>query len=103
MVQARRSMAVYFHNYRGYDNHHIVHAFHARPQWDLEPIAQNMEKFMAMRAKYPVGKTTKGKDRSISICFRDSYQVLSESLAALVNAVGEDALKQTLKMCDIYI
>jgi hypothetical protein len=26
MVQARTSIAVYFHNYRGYDNHHIVHA-----------------------------------------------------------------------------
>jgi len=43
MVQARRSMVVFFHNYRGYDNHHIVHAFTSKQGWTIEPIAQNME------------------------------------------------------------
>ena len=96
MVQARRSIVVYFHNYRGYDNHHIVHAFHSRPAWDLEPIAQNMEKFMTMNARFEVG------DVKITVQFRDSYQVLSESLATLVESVGRNSLKQTLKMCNIY-
>src|SRR5258708_36755832 len=57
MQLSRRSLPIYFHNYRGYDNHHIVHAIHARKKWVLEPIAQNMEKFMAMTAKFPVFKT----------------------------------------------
>ena len=56
MRLSRRSVPIYFHNYRGYDNHHIVHAFNNRPEWELEPIAQNMEKFMAMTAKFPVAK-----------------------------------------------
>ena len=87
---------MYFHDYRGYDNHHIVHAFHSRPAWDLEPIAQNMEKFMTMNARFEVG------DVKITVQFRDSYQVLNGSLAMLVESVGRDSLKQTLKMCQIY-
>ena len=44
MVQVRRSLVIYFHNYRGYDNHHIVFGFASRPNWNIDPIAQNMEK-----------------------------------------------------------
>ena len=102
MRVSRRSVPIYFHNYRGYDNHHIVHAFHNRPQWELEPIAQNMEKFMAMTAKFPVSKTPKGENIYVNMCFRDSFQVLSEGLATLVSNVGEESLHQTLKMTNIY-
>ena len=102
MRVARKSVPIYFHNYRGYDNHHIVHAFNNRPEWELEPIAQNLEKFMAMTAKFPVSKTDKGKNIYVNMCFRDSFQVLSEGLAALVSNVGEESLHQTLKMSNIY-
>ena len=98
----RRSVPIYFHNYRGYDNHHIVHAFNNRPEWVLEPIAQNMEKFMSMTAKFPVGETEKGKTIYVSMCFRDSFQVLPAGLATLVADVGEASLHQTLKMSNIY-
>src|SRR5271163_3265220 len=102
MVQARHSIAVYFHNYRGYDGHHIVHAFHSRPDWELEPIVQNKEKFMAMTARYEVGKINDKKGIRITVQFRDSYQVLNGSLACLVESIGGASLKQTLKMCEIY-
>ena len=101
MVQPRRTVAVYFHNFRGYDNHHIVHAFNARGDWLITPVAQNMEKFMSMTAKYPVAEYN-NKKVYINICFRDSYQVLPESLAALVKAVGTNKLYLTNKMIQIY-
>ena len=102
MYLSRRSLPLYFHNYRGYDNHHIVHAFRERKGWLIEPIAQNPEKFMAMSAKFPIGETENGNDIYINFCFRDSFQVLSEGLATLVENVGETALIQTLKMEQIY-
>src|SRR5437773_12132879 len=97
----RLAVPVYFHNYRGYDNHHIVHAFAGRKDWICEPIAQNMEKFMSMTCKLLVA-TVKNKKIYIKICFRDSLQILPEDLAALVNNVGEDKLIETLKMSNIY-
>ena len=102
LVQSRRSIAVYFHNYRGYDNHHIVHGFANRNKWLLDPIPQNMEKFMAMRAKFPVAENTKGKPIYITVHFRDSCQILNESLASLVKNVGREFLTHTFKMQEIY-
>src|SRR3977135_4329033 len=102
MYLSRRSLPIYFHNYRGYDNHHIVHAFKARKGWLIEPIAQNTEKFMAMTAKFPIGETENGNAIYINFCFRDSFQVLSEGLATLVENVGKAALIHTLKMEQIY-
>src|SRR5271156_1640540 len=97
----RRSVPIYFHNYRGYDNHHVVHSFNGRKDWCLDPIAQNLEKFMAMQARYPVGEQN-GKTVYINMCFRDSFQVLPEGLASFVSSVGEEALHKTLKMVGLY-
>src|SRR5271167_1905987 len=101
MELMRRSVPIYFHNYRGYDNHHIVHAFSGRKDWILDPIAQNLEKFMAMQARLKVDERN-GRKIYINMCFRDSFQVLPEGLATLVRDVGEASLIQTLKMADIY-
>src|SRR5271156_5561519 len=101
MQLMRRSVPIYFHNYRGYDNHHIVHSFNGRKDWVLDPIAQNLEKFMAMQAKYPTAEQN-GKKVYINLCFRDSFQVLPEGLASLVSGVGEEGLHETLKMVDTY-
>src|SRR3977135_3873431 len=91
----RNTVPIYFHNYRGYDNHHIVHAFNGRKGWTMEPIAQNLEKFMTMAAGVQVGVTDKGNPININMCFRDSYQVLAEGLATLVENVGEESLHET--------
>src|SRR5437773_608777 len=99
---SRLTLPIYFHNYRGYDNHHIVHAFAGRKYWECEPIAQNMEKFMSMTCKFQVGFNAKGNKLNARIYFRDSLQILPEGLAALVNNVGESELHETLKMHNIY-
>src|ERR1700727_1255369 len=56
---------------------------------------------MAMTAKFPVSEY-EGKKIYVSLCFRDSFQVLPDSLATLVKNVGEEFLYNTLKMCNIY-
>ena len=37
---------VFFHNFRGYDAHHIVHEFGKRPDREIKVIGQNMEKYL---------------------------------------------------------
>src|SRR5277367_3643252 len=100
MIQTRRSLVIYFHNYRGYDNHHIVFGFASRQNWDIEPIAENLEKFMSMRATFSI--ETSNVARHVDVFFRDSFQVLPAGLATLVSSVGEAELHQTNKMKNIY-
>src|SRR5271156_7221881 len=61
-----------------------------------------MEKFMAMRAKFPVAVNEKNKPVYISVFFRDSFQLLNSGLAELVKNVGSDSLIETFKMKQIY-
>jgi len=68
----------------------------------LIPIAQNTEKFMAMSASYLVERPHDDKPVYVTVQFRDSYQILSESLAVLVKNAGYDAIIQTKKMRTIY-
>ena len=37
---------VFFHNFRGYNAHLIVHEFGKRPDRDIKVIGQNMEKYL---------------------------------------------------------
>ena len=37
---------VFFHNFRGYDAHFIVHEFKKRPYREIKVIGQNMEKYL---------------------------------------------------------
>ena len=37
---------VFFHNFRGYDAHLIVHEFGKRPEREIKVIGQNMEKYL---------------------------------------------------------
>ena len=36
---------MFFHNFRGYDAHLIVHEFGKRPDSEIKLIGQNMEKY----------------------------------------------------------
>src|SRR3981189_3553964 len=65
-------------------------------------MEKNTEKFMAMRAKFHVAENKKGKPIYVTVNFRDSCQLLNESLAALVKNVGREFLTQTFKMQKIY-
>ena len=70
----------------------------------MEPIAQNLEKFMAMSASFRVGGGIEvgSNNRFVRMCFRESYQVLPEGLAKFVENIGETSLHETLKMVNIY-
>ena len=69
---------VFFHNFRGYDAHLIVHEFGKRPYREIKVIGQNMEKYIQVEW---------GKNMVV----RDSLQFLPasmEQLAASLAKVG---------------
>ena len=72
---------VFFHNFRGYDAHFIVHEFGKRPDREIKVIVQTMEKYLQF-------------EWEPNMVFRDSLQFLSASLeqleASLAKEVGRD-------------
>ena len=69
-------LPVVFHNFRGYDAHHMLkHAANRFPNWEFSCIAQSSEKFQSVTAY--VGK------KSLPIRFIDSLQFLCSSLQNL--------------------
>jgi len=84
--QQRRFLPVLFHNLRKYDMHHIMkHAIHNFNIWDLSPIAQTSETFLALTCYLGKG---------VILRFIDSLQFISCSL--------DNAAKQ-LKPCDLKL
>ena len=67
---------VFFHNFRGYDSHLIVHAFQQFQDREIRPIGQNMEKYL---------QVAWGKH----MVFRDSLQFLNSSLDNLVKSLAK--------------
>ena len=61
---------VFFHNFRGYDAHFIVHEFGMRPDRKIKVIGKNMENDLQV-------------EWGTNIIFRDSLQFLSASLKQL--------------------
>ena len=61
---------VFFHNFRGYNAHLIVHEFGKRPDREIKVIGQNMEKYLH-------------KEWGQNMVFRDSLQFLPASLEQL--------------------
>ena len=69
-----KHLPVLFHNLRKYDMHFIVkYAAGVMSDWELNPIAQNAETFLAMTCRLP-DKT------AFQIRFLDSLQFLQSSL-----------------------
>ena len=67
---------VFFHNFRGYDSHLIVHEFPNIQNRKLKVIGQNMEKYLQIQW-------------GEHIVFRDSLQFLSASLDSLVKSLAK--------------
>ena len=68
---------ILFHNLRGYDLHHILkYGISQFKGWELNPIPNTTEKFLALIVHIK---------KSVTLRFIDSYQFLSESLATLSN------------------
>ena len=76
-LQRRKSfkIPVFFHNFRGYDSHFIVRAFHLYPERKINVIAQTMEKYLQV-------------EWGERIVFRDSLQFLSASLDNLIKSLN---------------
>ena len=71
------NIPVFFHNFRGYDAHLIVHEFGKRPDREIKVIGQNMEKYLQV-------------EWGPNMVFRDSLQFLPaflEQLAASLSKV----------------
>ena len=71
---------VFFHNFREYDAHLIVHEFGKRPDSEIKVIGENMEKYLQVEC-------------GPNMVFRDSLQFLSaslEQLAASLAKVGRE-------------
>ena len=67
---------VFFHNFRGYDAHLIVHEFGKRRDREIKVIGQNMEKYLQVEW---------GKN----MVFRDSLQFLPASLEQLAVSLAK--------------
>ena len=67
---------VFFHNFRGYDAHLIVHEFEKRPDREIKVIGKNMEKYLQVEW---------GKN----MVFRDSLQFLPASLEQLAISLAK--------------
>ena len=91
--QDRNTLVVVFHNFRGYDSHALcLEGLSKMPNWDLRPIAQNPEKYIALMAYLNVEPDGSQRKRAATfrIRFIDSLQLMPSSLATLVNnLVGE--------------
>ena len=68
---------VFFHNFRGYDSHLIVHEFPHIQDRKLKVIGQNMEKYLQIQW-------------GDHIVFRDSLQFLTSSLESLVKSLANN-------------
>ena len=67
---------VFFHNFRGYEAHLIVHEFRKRPDREIKVIGQNMEKYLQVEW---------GKN----MVFHDSLQCLTASLEQLTASLAK--------------
>ena len=68
---------VFFHNFRGYDSHLIVHEFPNIQNRKLQVIGQNMEKYLQIQW-------------GENIVFRDSLMFLTSSLDSLVKSLANN-------------
>ena len=87
-LQLRKTVKipVFFHNFRGYDSHLIVHALPHFPEERIRVIGQSMEKYLIL-------------SWGDHIVFKDSLQFLNfalDKLAANLLKAGRDNFKQLL-------
>ena len=79
---------VFFHNFRGYDSHLIVHEFNTRPDRKIKVIGQNMEKYLQVQW-------------GDNIVFRDSLQFLPASLEQLVVSLNKTGRENFINLHNV--
>ena len=86
--EQRATFPVVFHNWRGYDSHHVVRVGAVSMKaWELHVIPNTKESYLNMRARVPIPGSKQGsmkKEKRLVLNFIDSLQFLSASLASLV-------------------
>ena len=80
---------VFFHNFREYDAHLIVHDFGKRPDREINVIGQNMEQYLQVEWKK-------------NMVFRDSLQFLPASLEQLAASLAKVGLGYFQKLHDVF-
>ena len=83
--QDRNTLVVAFHNLRNYDAHSLcLQGLTARPNWEVDVIAQTSEKYLTFCAYLPVEGRTK-RAHFLKIKFIDSYQFMNCAPATLAD------------------
>ena len=78
---------MFFHYFRGYDSHLIVHEFPNIQDRKLKVIGQNMEKYLRMQW-------------GPNIVFRDSLQFLTSSFDSLVKSLAKTGRQNFFRLHD---
>jgi hypothetical protein len=87
----RSTVPVIFHNFKGYDAHHIIkEGVSTRPGWELGVIATTSESYLCLRACWG---SWRNKNK---IAFIDSLQFLKLSFASLVKLCPALPLTESL-------
>ena len=82
----RPFLPVVFHNFRGYDCHHILKwALNGFPHWELSIIPTTLEKYLSLTVRI----------NRFQVRFLDSLQFLNESLAKLVTGLQDVPITST--------
>ena len=87
LLRKTYKIPVFFHNFRGYDSHHVVWGLRKYPTVDISLIGQGMEKYLTLAW-------------GEHLVFKDSYQFLASSLEALAANLlraGRNKFKQMEK------
>ena len=64
---------IFIHNFRGYDSHLIITVMTEYPDRPIQPIAQNMERYLQLKW-------------GANLVFRDTFQFLTSSLDSLIQS-----------------
>ena len=86
MLRKTYKIPVFFHNFRGYDSHHIVWGLRNHPEVKIELIGQGMEKYLTL-------------SWGEHLVFKDSLQFMPSALATLSSNLlksGKEKFKQVL-------
>ena len=107
--QTRRKLAVFFHNWKGYDSHQIIlHGISKLDpeKWDVFPTYQQADKTLSVSLKYKMYsptplQMTEGiikhmRPTLYQVVFRDSFQFLSSSLDKLAKNLEDTPITRNM-------
>src|SRR5437899_2568286 len=92
MYRLTRKLPIFFHNFKNYDQHLLIHALAKFNPKEVTVIAQTMERYMCMRVN--------------NLVFLDSINFLNASLDSLVQLLHPHELptvRETMETSDIFM